>query len=191
MIKLHPDDKVAQNARNNFLRITGNLSADKKTLDLEKIRIKETWEKLVYEPGKTNIAQIHAVALYQLRQNCNNIDSVKKYLDEMALLLIRNSDITSLNSYHTIMICDLISKIYTVCRYAPDGSAATVDFLQKIIGSIENHAKPEGIANQLLFDLNATLSEIYFCTGNLNAGQEADWQKFWPLACRCALGSAL
>lgn len=173
MIKLHPDDKVAQNARNNFLRITGNLSADKKTLDLEKIRIKETWEKLVYEPGETNIAQIHAVALYQLRQNCNNIDSVKKYLDEMALLLIRNSDITSLNSYHTIMICDLISKIYTVCRYAPDGSAATVDFLQKIIGSIENHAKPEGIANQLLFDLNATLSEIYFCTGNLNAGQEA------------------
>ena len=71
------------------------------------------------------------------------------------------------------MICDLISKIYTVCKYAPDGSAAIVAFLQKIIGGIEKHAKPEGIAKQLLFDLNATLSEIYFCTGNLNAGQEA------------------
>lgn len=172
MVKQHPGNKDAINERNCFLRLTGRLAAEQTAVEQEKAKIRNVWEQLVATPANAKPEQIHAVAMHQLQQNCKSIDDIQKYLNELAILLTKNSDMNNLNSNHSGIICDLISKNYAVCKYIPEGSSMFAAFLQKIIDGIQN-AKTDGIAKQLLFDLTACLAETYFCIGDFKAGKEA------------------
>lgn len=172
MVKRHPGNKKAEEARNDFLRLSGKSSGDQKAFEKMKLKIKKSWEQMVKTPGKTTLEQIQEIAIYQLLWNCSSLDDVRKYLDQSAGLLTKNSNMNALNFKHTMIISNLISKICAMVRYIPDGHRSTVEFLQKTIAGMKN-AKPEHTVNELLFTLHVSMAETCFLAGDLKTGERA------------------